>query len=114
MNTSENVLRGPISPFRSRPLVACCLLLVFACDESKAQPPGAGDSNSVRGKIERFTTAPLGETDGAVLDDGTWLHWPPHMPGLYCGVLRVCGCGPCRSGAVHRADARNTPQAGGQ
>jgi len=34
---------------------------------------------TLEGTIERFTTAPRGEIDGAVLDDGTMIHWPPHL-----------------------------------
>ena len=41
----------------------------------------------MRGKVERFTTAPLGETDGAMLDDGTWLHWPPHLQNQFTAIL---------------------------
>jgi hypothetical protein len=42
----------------------------------------------VRGRIENFTTAPRGEVDGAVLDDGTWLHWPPHMQTRFADILK--------------------------
>jgi hypothetical protein len=88
MNTSGKVLKGLTSPLRLAPLVAGCLLLLLAAVESKAQPPGAGDTSTVRGKIERFTTAPMGEVDGAVLDDGTWLHWPPHMQDRFTAILK--------------------------
>lgn len=88
MNTSGKAPKGLISPIRSALLVVGCLLLLLASVESKAQPPGAGDTSTVRGKIERFTTAPLGETDGALLDDGTWLHWPPHMQGRFTAILK--------------------------
>ena len=71
---------------RLAPLVAGCLLLL-AFAESRAQLTGAGDASTVRGKVERFTTAPMGETDGAMLDDGTWLHWPPHMQDRFANIL---------------------------
>ena len=29
--------------------------------------------------MQSFTTAPMGEVDGAMLDDGTVIHWPPHL-----------------------------------
>ena len=64
------------------------LLAFFAAAEARAQPPGAGDTQTVRGKIDRFTTAPRGEVDGAVLDDGTWLHWPPHMQDRFANILK--------------------------
>jgi hypothetical protein len=55
------------------------LLLHLVGVTGEAQPPGAGDAKTVNGKVERFTTAPKGEVDGVVLDDGTWVHWPPHL-----------------------------------
>jgi hypothetical protein len=51
--------------------------------------PRAGEARTVRGKVERFTTAPRGEVDGAMLDDGTWLHWPPHMQNRFSVILKV-------------------------
>ena len=38
--------------------------------------------------MDRFTTAPRGEVDGVVLDDGTWLHWPPHMEDRFKDILK--------------------------
>jgi hypothetical protein len=51
-------------------------------------PADKGDGSTVRGKVQRFTTAPKGEVDGAVLDDGTWLHWPPHMQDRFANILK--------------------------
>ncbi len=62
-------------------------------------PPGAprplggidrrdGAAQTVRGTVQRFTTAPRGEVDGAVLDDGTWLHWPPHLQDRFANLLK--------------------------
>lgn len=45
------------------------------------------DSRTARGTVERLTTAPKGETDGAVLDDGTWIHWPPHLEDRFSAVV---------------------------
>jgi hypothetical protein len=45
----------------------------------QAQPPGRGEVQTVRGKVTSLTTAPKGEVDGAVLEDGTVVHWPPHL-----------------------------------
>ena len=36
---------------------------------------------SVSGVVKSFTTAPKGEVDGAVLEDGTVLHWPTSASG---------------------------------
>jgi len=54
----------------------------------KAAPADSGDVSTVRGKVQRFTTAPKGEVDGAVLDDGTWLHWPPHMQERFTNIIK--------------------------
>src|SRR5260370_1077363 len=88
MSTSGRILKGLTAPVRLAPLVAGCLVLLLGCAESTAQPPGAGETSTVRGKVDRFTTAPRGETDGAVLDDGTWLHWPPHMQARFTDILK--------------------------
>jgi hypothetical protein len=37
--------------------------------------------------VKRFTTAPRGEVDGAVLDDGTVIHWPPHLRDRFTGII---------------------------
>ena len=63
-------------------------LLVLTYGESKAQPPSAGEVSTVRGTLDRFTTAPMGEVDGAVLDDGTWLHWPPHLQSRFTDIIK--------------------------
>ena len=86
MSMSGEIWKCLTSPVRLVPLVAGGLLL-FACADNQAQPPGAGDTSNVRGKIERFTSAPKGEIDGAVLEDGTWLHWPPHMQDRFTTIL---------------------------
>ena len=70
------------------PVVAGSLLLLLAPAESRAQPPRDRDTSTARGRVERFTTAPMGETDGAVLDDGTWLHWPPHMQDRFTDIVK--------------------------
>ena len=45
----------------------------------------------MRGTVERLTTAPRGEVNGAVLDNGTVLHWPPHLEDRYKDRVRVGG-----------------------
>jgi hypothetical protein len=54
---------------------------------SRLGGPRAGEVQTVRGRVKRFTTAPKGEVDGAVLDDGTWLHWPPHLQDRFKDIL---------------------------
>jgi hypothetical protein len=66
------------------PLGASFAVLLGACAESRAQA-----QEEVRGTVERLTTAPRGEIDGAVLDDGTVLHWPPHLEDQFKDVAAV-------------------------
>jgi hypothetical protein len=64
------------------------LAIAFAASAAiQAQPPGAGEFQTVRGTVKDFTTAPMGEVDGLVLSDGTWVHWPPHMEGRFKGAV---------------------------
>lgn len=51
-------------------------------------PATVGPFETVRGTIKEFTSAPKGETDGAMLDDGTWIHWPPHMADRFTEIVR--------------------------
>jgi hypothetical protein len=53
----------------------------------KAQPPGAGDLQTVEGRVREMTTAPLGEVDGAMLSDGTAIHWPPHLADRFTAIV---------------------------
>lgn len=62
--------------------------LIMAGTHGSAQPPAAATARTVEGKVQRMTTAPMGEIDGAVLDDGTWLHWPPHFESQFTGVVK--------------------------
>jgi hypothetical protein len=88
MSTSGTIVKRLTSPRGLAPLAAGCLVLFLACAQIGAQPPGAGNTSTVRGKVDRLTTAPMGEVDGAVLDDGTWLHWPPHMQARFTDILK--------------------------
>ncbi len=71
---------------------AAGLLLFFVLAEIKAQPPDAAQATEAateaRGTVQRMTTAPRGEIDGAVLDNGTWLHWPPHMQDRFANLIK--------------------------
>jgi hypothetical protein len=54
-----------------------------------AQPggPANADQRTVRGKVQNFTTAPAGEVDGLILNDGTWVHWPPHLADRFTAIV---------------------------
>ncbi|HEX7380299.1 MAG TPA: hypothetical protein VF278_24500 [Pirellulales bacterium] len=55
----------------------------------KGPPPRREEpSETAQGKVERLTTAPRGEVDGAVLEDGTVLHWPPHLEDRFADVVK--------------------------
>jgi hypothetical protein len=68
--------------------VAAGLCLFFVLAEIKAQPPNAAQAAEARGSVQRMTTAPRGEIDGAVLDNGTVLHWPPHMQDRFANLIK--------------------------
>ncbi|HZT79717.1 MAG TPA: hypothetical protein VFA26_05835 [Gemmataceae bacterium] len=74
-------------PVGGAALLGVAALVLLACAESKAQPPGRGERTTAEGVVKRFTTAPRGEIDGAVLDDGTVLHWPPHLERRFTAIL---------------------------
>jgi len=111
MSMSGSIWKGLASRSRLTPLVAGSLLLLLAAAESTAQPPRGADTSTMRGKVERFTTAPRGEVDGAVLDDGTWLHWPPHMQDRFAGMIkegdRVRATGRTETGSSHAGGSRS-------
>ena len=54
-----------------------------------APAPGArlADVRTVQGRVLSFTTAPMGEVDGANLDDGSVIHWPPHLADRFTAIL---------------------------
>jgi hypothetical protein len=66
-----------------------CALLIAGWTVSRAQPPEAGRTATAQGEVQSFTTAPRGEVDGAVLDNGIRLHWPPHMQDRFRGITAV-------------------------
>ena len=74
---------------RGRTILRAALLAIAACltfgNDLKAQ--ARGGSQTARGTVERLTTAPKGEVDGAILDDGTFLHWPPHLEDRFTSVV---------------------------
>jgi hypothetical protein len=58
--------------------IAAAALVLLLGVEIKAQPV-AGEPQTMQGTVRSLTTAPRGEVDGAVLEDGTVIHWPPHL-----------------------------------
>lgn len=60
-------------------IAAVPLAMAWASPDVGAQPPRRGEATTAVGTVRSFTTAPRGEVDGAILDDGTVLHWPPHL-----------------------------------
>jgi hypothetical protein len=85
MKAFQGRLSGRIFPL-GLPVAAGLLFLVPA--EIKAQPPDAAHATEARGNVQRMTTAPRGEIDGAVLDNGTALHWPPHMQDRFANLIK--------------------------
>lgn len=67
-------------------LAAVPVAMVWASPGVNAQPPRRGEATTAEGVVQRMTTAPRGEIDGAVLDDGTTLHWPPHLSDRFAGA----------------------------
>jgi hypothetical protein len=49
--------------------------------------PAGSASRTAQGTVQRLTTAPMGEIDGAVLDDGTVIHWPPHLADRFTAIV---------------------------
>jgi hypothetical protein len=88
MTTSRKTLRErALWPGGLVLLAALALALPFALSESKAQAPGAGEVRTAQGTVRSLITAPMGEIDGAVLEDGTVIHWPPHLAGRFSAIV---------------------------
>ncbi|HVX61426.1 MAG TPA: hypothetical protein VHC19_12515, partial [Pirellulales bacterium] len=58
-------------------------------DPRPAPRPDLRKTRTMQGVVRSLTAAPRGEIDGAVLDDGTVLHWPPHMEDQFKDVAAV-------------------------
>jgi NADPH-dependent ferric siderophore reductase len=43
---------------------------------------------TVNGTVRRLTGGPKGETDGAELEDGTVVHWPPHLGERFASIVK--------------------------
>src|SRR5207248_2378135 len=51
-------------------------------------PPPAAEFVTRTGTVKEFTTAPKGEVDGLILNDSTWVHWPPHLESRFAGIAK--------------------------
>jgi len=50
-------------------------------------PAPDADILTVRGVVREFTSAPKGEVDGVILNDGTWAHWPPYLADRFRNIV---------------------------
>jgi hypothetical protein len=87
VNTSGATHKGLTWASRLAPLVAIALASPFLTSDGKAQAPRFGEASSAEGRIQNLTTAPMGEVDGAVLGDGTVIHWPPHLADRFTAIV---------------------------
>jgi hypothetical protein len=69
-------------------LAGLCLLGLFIWTGVQADERQLGPNKTVRGVVKRFTTAKKGEADGVVLDDGTIVHWWPHLEKRFIAVIK--------------------------
>lgn len=60
----------------------------FAAPPSSEARESSEKLTKVEGKVVEVTTAPKGEIDGVILDDGTWVHWPPHLEEEYAALAK--------------------------
>ncbi len=88
MRTSLEKLKGLLPWIGVLSLVTVGLFVFQGWNPIQAQPPAGLQSTEVRGTVQSVTTAPRGEVDGAVLDNGTSLHWPPHMQDRFANLVR--------------------------
>jgi hypothetical protein len=86
MNTLTRLLHRTGCRKSVTALAATALALFFADASVKGQPPDAEATRTVQGTVRSTTTAPMGEIDGVVLDDGTVIHWPPHLGDRMSGI----------------------------
>ena len=49
--------------------------------------PGKGEFVTANGTVKELTTAPKGEVDGFILNDGRWVHWPPHLASRFADAV---------------------------
>ena len=86
-NFDESIFKSAKCTMAVKNVAACAvtaLALSVAAPEGNAQPPDRGLTKTVQGVVRRSTTAPMGEIDGAVLEDVNQdsLAAPPGRTGL--------------------------------
>jgi hypothetical protein len=86
MNVLSSLVDSERWPKRAATFAITALAVFFANSDGNAQPPDRGATKTVQGTVRRSTTAPMGQIDGAVLDDGTLIHWPPHLGDRMAGI----------------------------
>ena len=87
MRTRQGIKDWLARAFHQLPHTACAAILLLSAARCPAQPPAAAEARSVEGKVQRYKTAPKGEIDGALLDNGSSLHWPPHLQDRFTNVV---------------------------
>jgi hypothetical protein len=88
MKTSGRIYGGSTCwSTRVAMLAALAFAVPFAFSESQAQVSAPGETRMAQGTVRILTTAPMGEVDGALLDDGTVIHWPPHLADRFRSVV---------------------------
>jgi hypothetical protein len=97
MNSAPILRTGLTWAIQLAALFAVAVALPVVTFEAEVQAQRFGETKTIQGRIQSFTTAPMGEVDGAVLDDGTVVHWPPHLADRFTPValtgdrIRVAG-----------------------
>jgi hypothetical protein len=69
--------------------MAACLMAQPPAPRGKDGKKGMpeGEFRTVQGTVKEFTSVPKGETDGLILNNGSWVHWPPHLADRFKAVV---------------------------
>ena len=89
MNTFQGIRKGLAAKIGLLPVTAGGLCLLLGLADCQAQPAAVSETREAQGRVERMTTARRGEIDGGVLEDGTWLHWPPHLADQFARTIKA-------------------------
>ena len=76
---------------RERFLIAASLVAICS-SQAAAQPAPGFDPNQVpaiKGKVAQYSLTPRGDVDGVILDDGTQVHFPPHLGQQIITVVKL-------------------------
>lgn len=69
--------------------LAGLLIMGWTAIEAQQPQPAQSSPTMTEGIVHTFTNAPQGEVDGAVLENGVRLHWPPHMQNRFKDILNT-------------------------